>query len=294
MMYKKWLQGMKNIVLLNSFNSIRVNAILQEVICLYEKAFPGQIVAYYIQGSYADETFVGTSDLDLCIVFRDRFPNSDLHKVAEHLWESYPHSSTMELDIGIVDEESLRNGVHPTLKLGSKLLYGEDVTRHYPIMSIEAWARERMHAAHWLLVHIYERPDRRDLPLTYPDPTAEFYGYTNRTVCLPDGEVVPSTRNLIRTTGWAATALLALQARQYVVRKRDCHRLYRHSIGDEWSALLEDIYSYCRQEWHYLIPTETHHRQRLRAICEQTLGFERHFLALYQNHQRIQQNVAGL
>jgi len=61
----------------------------------------------------------------------------------------------------------------------------------------------------------------------------------------------------------------------------------------EWSALLEDIYNYCRQEWHYLIPTEEHNRQRLRTLCERTLGFERHFMAVYKDYQHEHDRSKG-
>lgn len=120
-------------------------------------------------------------------------------------------------------------------------------------------------------------------PLDYPDPTDEFYGYTHRTVRLPDGFEVPSTRDLIRTTGWAATALIALKTGQYVVRKRDCFIAYRNEINDEWAELLETIYATCRREWNYLIPEEAGVRERLRAICARTLAFENHFLREYQS-----------
>jgi hypothetical protein len=110
---------------------------------------------------------------------------------------------------------SLRNQwVRPNAKLGGRLLYGQDVCRLYPLLPIEAWARERMHAAYWLLINVYHRPTPVHFPLTFPSPSDEFYGYTNRTFRLPDGREVPCTRNLVRTTGWDATALLALQAGQ--------------------------------------------------------------------------------
>jgi hypothetical protein len=122
------------------------------------------------------------------------------------------------------------------------------------------------------------------LPLAYPDPAGAFYGYDSRTVRLPDGAEARSTRNLIRVTGWAATALLAHQAGRYVARKRDCHATYRAAIGDEWSDLLADIYTRCRAEWNYLIPDDAADRRRLRAICERTLAFENQFLAIYRRY----------
>ncbi len=111
---------------------------------------------------------------------------------------------------------------------------------------------------------------------------------------LPKGGTTSGTRDLIRSTGWAATAMIALRAHQYVARKSDCHRLYRACIGDDWSDLLEEIYTQCRGAWHYLLPDRPENRARLRAICERTLSFENHFLAVYRDYAVSQLRSAAL
>ncbi len=274
---------MKDILLQRTLGHSQIDSVVQEVIQVYEDSFPGQITAYYVEGSYADQTSLSTSDIDLVIVFRNRFANAEARSAVERIWTS-KHVGTQEVDIAVVDEESLRGGVRPNLKLGSQLIYGQDVCSRYPLLPIEAWARERMHAAYWLLVKVYHRRTPVHLPLTFPSPSEEFYGYTNRTIRLPDGREVPCTRNLVRTTGWAATALLALQAGQYAGKKRDGVRLYRDHIGDEWSSLLEEIALSCRDEWQYLIPSASHARKHLREICEHVLRFEQHFLTRYTSY----------
>ncbi len=133
-----------------------------------------------------------------------------------------------------------------------------------------------------LLVKAFGRPAPAKYPLEYPDPSGEFYGYNTRKIRLPDGTSVNSTRNLIRVTGWMATALIALQAGQYVARKRDCHTMYQQWIGDEWTPLQENIYTLCRGKWNYLIPQDKADQERLRAICARTLEFENHFLQCYR------------
>lgn len=75
--------------------------------------------------------------------------------------------------------------------------------------------------------------------------------------------MVPSTRELIRLTGWAATTLLALQCGVYVTRKRDAHMLYHERIGGPWDTLIADIYNMCRTGWSYLIPADLEERGRL-------------------------------
>lgn len=272
---------MKDLFLQGTLGYPQIDSVVREVIQVYEQNFPGQIAAYYVEGSYADQTSLSTSDIDLVIIFRRRFADADARHVAEQTWASN-QVGTQEVDITVVEEDSLREGVRPNVKLGGRLLYGQDVCSLYPLLPIETWARERMHAAYWLSVNIYHRPTPVHLPLTFPSPSDEFYGYANRTFRLADGREVACTRNLVRTTGWAATALLALQAGQYVGRKRDCVRLYRDHIGDEWVSLLEEIAIFCRDEWQYLIPPAPQARKHLRSICERTLRFEQHFFVLYK------------
>ncbi len=184
----------------------------------------------------------------------------------------------------MADEASLSGGASPQFKLGSALVYGEDIRERIPLVPMEVWTHDRMHAAYWLMISIFNRPKVVHLPLGFPDPNDAWLGYANRKARLPDGTEVPSTRNLIRSTGWAATALLALYARRYIVSKRECHTIYRAVINDEWAALFEDIYYYCREQWQYLLPQTDEDRQRLRAICERTLAFENYFLGVYKTY----------
>lgn len=275
---------MEEISLQHSLGDAQIDAVVGEVIRVYEGAFPGQIAGYYVEGSYADRTQLATSDIDLVLVFRQPFAHEEERKAAEQAWDRHNQGSTLEVDLVLTNEQKLRDGVNPNVKMGSLFVYGEDVCHRYPIVPIESWTSERMHASYWLLVNVYQRPKPVQLMLDFPDPVDEFYGYTNRTIHLPDGREVPCTRNLVRTTGWAATALLALQARQYAAKKRACVQLYREHIGDEWTSLLEEIETFCRDTWQYLIPDEPAAREHLRAICAHTLLFERHFLVLYKDY----------
>ncbi len=261
----------------------RVDHVLHEAMVRLEAAFPQRIRACYIEGSYANGRALPTSDLDLTIVFCERFKSQAEREQAQHLCSEYAAQVGVELDAEIVDEVSLQAGVYPQFKLESQLFYGVDIRAHCPLISMERWTRERMHAAYWLMIHVFNRPAIAHPPLPAPDPSDRFLGYTNRTVRRLDGSNVPSTRNLIRTTGWAATALIALQAGHYVTSKRNCHMLYRNCIDDGWAGLLDDLYSWCRSAWQYLIPQSAEDQQRLQAICQWALAFENHFLAHYKD-----------
>jgi hypothetical protein len=257
---------------------------LQCIVARCEAALPGRIRACYLEGSYADGTPVATSDLDLVLVFKDAFHGDDERALVERVRANCASLAPVELDVEVVDEAGLGGFAPPTLKLGSRLLYGDDIRDCLRLPPLEEWTRDRMYTSCWRIMKLFGRPEPVTLPIGYPDPDAEFFGYDCRLVRLPGGAQARSTRDLIRSTGWAATALIALRAGQYVSRKRDCHLMYRQYIGDEWSQLLADIYHSCRDVWRYLIPEDTAARAKLRAICQRTLGFENHFLAIYRGY----------
>lgn len=180
------------------------------------------------------------------LIFKDRFTDEDEAGAARQLGAYCASLSAFELDLEIIDEQRAARNAFPTLKLASVLLYGEDIRDQLALPPIGAWTRDRMHAAYWLIVQVFNRPPLvRDL-LGYPQPDAAFFGYDQRTMRLPDGAQVRCTRDLVRVTGWAATALIALQTGTYVVRKRDCHLRYHELIGDEWSDLLTTKRSFVR------------------------------------------------
>jgi hypothetical protein len=249
----------------------------------FTRAFPGAILSAYVEGSYADQTNVATSDLDLTLVFSAG--SLQRHQAsAEQLAATWTRRGTIEVDVVLLDEEEARRGVAPQLKLGSAPVWGVDLREAMPLLPIEEWTRDRMHSSFWRSATLFGRSGTVTLPMSPPEPGGEFSGYDVRAVRLADGREAPSTRDLIRLVGWAATALLALRAGVYVARKRDCHRLYREHIGDEWTSLIEDIYYRCRGGWGYLIPDGPIDRAALRAICARTVEFENHFLGIYRHY----------
>lgn len=256
-------------------------SVQRKIVDSFTTTFPERIRAVYIQGSYADNTNVNTSDFDLLIVFKDSFQDGERQR-AELLVQQCIAKSVVELDIELVDEQSLVDGISPTFKYGSRLIFGEDIRDTLPLMSFIEWTRDRMHSSMWRTAFLFNRSGIVTYPLDYPDPQGEFYGYDARLLRLPDGSEVHCTRDLIRLVGWSATAILAYKAGVYVARKSECHRLYQAHFHDEWGALLQDIYELCRGKWHYLLPVDENERLMLRHICERTLSFENHFLAIYK------------
>jgi len=268
------------IVLSNTTGSERADTVLRGIIGIYEAVFPDRVRGYYLEGSYADGIGIATSDIDLEIVFKDELQDDERGK-ARQIAESCALMSAVELDYAVTDEKELSSGVVPIFKK-SIPVYGEDVRDTFPLMAQDKWTSNRMHAAYWLTINIYHRPENMLSPLAYPDPAGEFYGYDNRKLRLPDGSEVDSTRNLVRTTGWIASALLACKAGKMLATKRECFQSYHECLEPEDAQLLHDIYEQCRQQWNYLIPEDAEDRETLSGICARTLAFENRFLEVYK------------
>lgn len=267
--------------LVESTSEPNIDKALKGFVGIFETAFPQRIRGYYVEGSYGDGTAIRTSDIDIVVLFKEKFSEGERDK-AEQIIEYYDGAVSAELDIDCIDEAAMALGVPPSLKLGGTVLYGEPLPEHFPFIPVKAWARERMHAAYWLINKVFDRPGTVTPPLQYPKPNAAFYGYTERTVKLENGSMAPTTRDLIRVMGWAGTALIAYRGERVVARKKDCHKLYRQLIDDEWASFLESLYFKCRQEWGYLIPEEPNDRNTLKAICERALEFENYFIDVYR------------
>ena len=263
--------------------SKQMDALVTDTLTRILAALPGRLRAVYALGSYADSSAVATSDLDLVFVVAGRFRDGERARIQALLIECAAQAEG-ELDGEAVHEASLQAGVTPTLKLGSRLLWGEDVRERLPLMPLPVWTRDRMHTSYWRLAGLFGRPLPLTIPLDYPAPDDVFYGYSRRPVHLPGGELAPGTRDLMRAVGWMATALLAYQAGEYVATKRACAALYREHIGDEWADLLDDLAVWVRGAWEYRIPAAPDERARLRAICARTLTFENAFLTRYRGY----------
>ena len=267
--------------LLNSTGSALADRTIQGLAHLFESLFPGRICSWYVEGSYANASAVSTSDLDLILVFDAPLVAEQEQTLVVNLLEACKHLSSLELDVTVTDLITLQGSADPMFKLGARLVLGSEIRDAVPLMPVALWARQRMHAAFWLMIHVFNRPQSVVVPITFPDPADRFYGYAARRMQRPDGREVFTTRNLIRITGWIATARIAYQAQEYVVDKRSCVATYRKAIGDEWTDLLVTIDQRCRQDWHYLIPDNEEEQEELQAIGRQVLAYENHFLNMY-------------
>ena len=265
----------------------KINQILRGVIGVFERAFPGRIRSYYLQGSYGNRCTVTNSDLDLYIIFKEQFSSSTEVSNAVNLSQSCAQISPVLLEIKLGAEYQLHQienaGITLNFKRSTQFLYGEDIRDRIPTPSTDDWVRWAMKAPQASLM-VTRSTKILIFPLAQPDTEAEFYGYERQTIPSVDGIDRPSSKWLIATVSWIATALVAYRTGQYVGSKSEAVQLYLTQINDQWTHLVEQVYEHCRNRWNYLIPNKDTDRQMLRSLCQETLGFSNHYLAVYENH----------
>ena len=80
------------------------DSVLEDIVTCFEDTFPTRVVGYYVEGSYADQTAITTSDLDLTIVFRTGFANGEEAAADE---EADPDGEEGALDLAVDHEAGL-------------------------------------------------------------------------------------------------------------------------------------------------------------------------------------------
>lgn len=277
--------------LIESTGDRRCDRIVQGVIGIFESAFPARVRGFYLRGSYASGTSIAGSDLDLFVVFRDRFADVPEYERAQALCAHCARLTPMMLEILLTGEHGLRRqealSAALNLKLATRLLYGEDIRPELPPFDTDTYVRSVIHTPYFSYTYPVQR--RNAGPLVYPlhhiDPDGPFLGYDQWTMPGADGTEQPSSKLLIASVGWTATAIIALRSGQYVKDKAACVALYQKHIADKWTDLVTLVHDLCRNRWHYQLPSGDSDRQTLRALCVQALDFQNHFLALYRRYQ---------
>jgi predicted nucleotidyltransferase len=125
------------------------------LIGIFEMRFPGRIRAFYAEGSYADRTAIASSDIDLIVIFKDRFADKDEAGAARQLGAYCANLSAFELDLTLEFENHFLRLFKPFV-LGE--LYGDDA--------------EARHAAVWLLGQIPYEDDQIERALREQNASA--------------------------------------------------------------------------------------------------------------------------
>lgn len=258
----------------------QVDEIIRGIVGRYESAFPNRVRGYYLLGSWADGDAGPLSDIDMCVLFRGAFAEGEEERAAE-VAHSCAHLSPLRLDLGAAGELRFPT-TRVSLKTDGLLVYGEDSRDSIPWPPLDAYTRQAMEIGFYFLTRILRRVEAISLPLAYPDPEGEFYGYDQKRVT----EWYPPTidrglKELITSVCRMATALVALQGGRFVGSKGGSVRAYRQCVDDQWVDYLETLYQKGKHCWGYLIPERMDDRHLLRDLCRRTLAFENHYLRLY-------------
>jgi hypothetical protein len=274
----------------------QVDRIAAGVVGVLETHFPGRIRGCSFEGSCADGGLTPLSDIDLCVVFAGAQTEAELHGFAT-LGAALNRISPRGLDLSCIDEATLLRADQLrfgrdwqsvlgaiSLKCASLPIYGADIRDAIPFVPHDVYRRTVMHIPFLVLAGQRGSPTLLPYPLSYPDPTDPFFGYTSRNLRGPDGTLVPSTKRLVHASGFIATALVALRTSLYVADKRTAITAYRQHIGDAWSTHLEAIHQHCRLAWGYRVPQTPADQALLRELCRDELVFENHFLAIYRDY----------
>ncbi|HEY9290224.1 MAG TPA: nucleotidyltransferase domain-containing protein [Microlunatus sp.] len=260
--------------------------ITQGVIGLFELTFPDRVRGYYLRGSRASDTSITGSDIDLFVIFKDRFLDEAEFYRAHELDTYCEQISPILLECVLVGERGLRRNIYLALnlKLSTRLLYGEDIRPELPPFDPASYIRSVAHTPYFSYMHPPQRKSAGHLtyPLQHIAPDDMFFGYTQWKVPAADGTDQPSTKLLVASVGWTAIAIVALRTGKYVRDKAACANLYRTLIADEWTDLVLAVHDLCRSRWHYQIPDNDTDQQTLRELCNQALHFQNHYLTLYR------------
>ncbi len=277
---------MNEIVLLYSTRNSRIDHILKAIIGYCELLFPKRIRGYYLQGSYATGDATSVSDVDMTLLFRGDFIDEEERQRA---WQVDTLSEWLvgrQLDIIPFPESRLSSPqiedvvLIEQLRTGARLLYGEESRSEIQSPGRAAYVHSCMLAAFCAISWHHHHPKPFPIPLIYPDPNDEFFGFNQLARTIYEEQTV-GTERLVHSVARTAEALVAMETGQVLLSKRECVQVYSADAVNEWAAFVADVFHWCYDQWQYRIPKDREEREKLRRFYEQILHFENHFLSCY-------------
>lgn len=271
---------MSDLHLSHSTGVASVDRALSGAVGLFEEVFPRRVRGYYLVGSYAYGQPLPTSDLDLKVVFKERFRGPAEEARARRIARQCSLLSQVDLSPVPLPEDRLLRWGASTLKRDSLLLYGEEIRDRMPEEPLVHYIRSWMHRSQAGLLAVRGNPPLLAPPLGYPDPEGELFGYDSRPLT-PGGE--RGIKALLTCLFFPATAVLVLRHGLRTTRRGAVLAGWRERMPEnEWTMFLGEVYERCREQWSYRIPADPAERAWLRGACERALGFERWFLTVYR------------
>jgi hypothetical protein len=258
-----------------------IDRALRGIVGIFEETFPGRIRSYFLVGSQADSSAVSLSDLDIRVVFKGIFSSQLELKRFLQVREYLRLINSVDIDCPPLDEQRLLHDetwLHETIniKYASQYLFGDDIRGELPPPTLEAYLRNTGRAL-CIFVPRLHRQEQIHIPLQYPDPQDEFYGYDD----LDSHQGLPSLKMLVHVGGFLASWKVGHQAGQMVFKKSTWLSQYQTLIHDSWTPLLEELWERCKFAWSYRLPDIPRDRAWLRRRCEEFLDFENDTLTNY-------------
>ena len=255
----------------------QVDEIIRGSIGILETLFPNRIRAYYLVGSYADGGYTSTSDIDLVPLFKGAMQEAEEIRYRQAL-NYMDMISPIHLGFGLRNEDqSFREG-GVGIKIGSVLVYGEDVRDQIPLTPLEQYCQTSIRTSIGLIRHLRGDPDPLFFPLDYPNGQDEFYGYIKEENV--QGTVGKRTTAVFTHLMFLASTLVTLKTGQYNASKSFSWKFYQAHIGDAWGAFLEEWYLRSKKQWGHAIPRTAEERYQLKQLCQKALVFENEFLVI--------------
>jgi hypothetical protein len=282
---------MEPITLLASTHNQQIDDILCGAIGILETTFPERIKAYYLHGSFFDDTAIPTSDIDLFLVTHGKFSAEERTKMQRIMYFSALFSPFMVEMMALDDASLLQNG-HYRIKSASKLLRGVDMRSSMPEQTLEQYLRTYASFPFIYSVNMLRAMERVVLPLSYPQPEEEFYGYDQQ-LLPPKNEQRHNIKKLVTGVCWTATVFIAWKAGKMVSGKRASVEMYQEYVHDEWMDLVTEVYELGNRQWHYLVPVEQDKRRHLHNLCSRVVAFENHYLHYYQMYLQAEVQQGG-
>lgn len=249
-----------------------LDASLAAVVDVLEREFSNSLVGVYLEGSFAWGNAITTSDLDLRVITSAPQTEAQREAVAAIKAEAMLR---LDREVGINVElmtDLLRVGAVRFQR--SRHLAGKDIRALVPLKPVDAFARDSLSTARRLVLDLRKlHGGSAEFPVGPPLAESEFRGFDTQRI-LDAGRWVASTKRLVTNVTAVATAHVALKAGYYVFSKSDVPTAYTSSIGDEWSALVTEVYEVCRNRWAYRLPDDVHDRGFLTSLCDAAVKFE--------------------
>ncbi len=263
--------------LLFSTGNAQIDGIIRGSIGVLETIFPNRIRAYYLVGSYADGSFTATSDIDLVPLFKGTMQAGE--EITYRQTVRYMDMiSPIRLGFGLRNEDqSFREG-GVGIKIGSVLVYGEDVRDQIPLTPLEQYCQTSISTSIELIRHQRGDPNQLFVPLDYPKAQDEFYGYVKEENV--QGTMRKSTAAIFTHLMFLASTLVTLKTGHYNASKSFSWKVYQTYIGDSWGAFLEEWYWGPKKQWGNAIPHTNEERYQLKQLCQEALAFENEFLGI--------------